>query len=239
MRSLTAKDAHEMLLAFATAIGQKLEEQSYLKIGETQPSPSAIPQSLVKVTTVKHLAQLLNNAKFISEEAAVEVLVELFKVGTHRDIRLATFGSLSSLLNRLCSGGKEKWKSNALVDNILATLETIIPVVGSVNERCPLRQENWDEAGETGNLPGISDVSTGLPPLLNATIGAPQKSRYLGLKNLQREWVTRYLLPILRHSQMEHRKWVTLFLVKYCTRQISLQKIFLQHRSLRFFGRLS
>ncbi|KFZ05992.1 hypothetical protein V501_07832 [Pseudogymnoascus sp. VKM F-4519 (FW-2642)] len=215
MKSLSAKDAHQMLLAFATAIGEKLEEQSYVKVGEAQPPKSAPPASLVKVTTVKHLAQLLDNAEFISADAAVEVLVELFKAGTHRDIRLATLGSLLSLLNNLCSGADENWRSNSLVEKIMEALETVIPIVGSINERRPLRQEDWMEARETGSLPDVSDISDGLPPLLSATFTAACSPQYPGLKKLRAEFVTRYLLPALGLSQTEHQKWVALFLVKH------------------------
>lgn len=177
MRSLSAKDAQEMLLDFSSAIGEKLEEQAYVKVGEIQPSQSAPPQSIVKVTTVKYLAQLLDNAQFISAGAAVEVLVELFKAGTHIDIRLATLDSLLSLLNTLCSGSDESWRSNDLVENILEALETVIPVVGSVNERRPPRKEDWQEAIATQKTPNVSDVSNGLPPLLSAVIGAPDSSQ--------------------------------------------------------------
>ena len=215
MNSLSAKDAHHMLLAFATAIGEKLEEQSYIKVGESQPPKLAPPVSLVKVTTVKYLAQLLDNAEFISADAAVEVLVELFKAGTHRDIRLATLGSLLSLLNNLCSGADENWRSNALVGRIMEALETVIPVVGSINERRPPRQEDWMEARETGTLPDVSDISDGLPPLLSAILTAPDSPEYPGLKNLRAEFVARFLLPVLQLSQTEHRKWVALFIAKH------------------------
>jgi hypothetical protein len=87
--------------------------------------------------------------------------------------------------------------------------------VGSVNERRPLRREDWDEAREIGTVPEISDISIGLPPLLSAIFTAPQGQRYPGLKNLQGEFVSRLLLPILRYSQLEHRRWATLFLAKH------------------------
>jgi hypothetical protein len=213
LKSLSSKDAHDMLLAFATAIGEKLEEQSYVNVGEAQPPKPAPPQSLVKVTTVKYLAQLLDNAEFISEEAAVEVLVELFKAGTHRDIRLATLDSLLSLLHNLCNGADENWKSNTLVQKIMEALDTVIPVVGSINERRPLQPEDWEEARVAGTLPEISDISAGLPPIMSAVFRAPVE--YPRLKYMQAEFVSRYLLPIYEHSQAEHRKWVVLFLAKH------------------------
>ncbi|TAQ84118.1 hypothetical protein B7494_g7559 [Chlorociboria aeruginascens] len=215
LNRLSAKGAHDMLLAFASAIGDKLEEQSYVRVGETERPKSAPPQSLVKVTTVKYLAQLLDNAKFISADAAVDVLVELFRAGTHIDIRLATLDSLLSLLNNLCNVADRNWRSNPLVEKIMRALETVIPVVGSINERRPTRTEEWVEAEETGIAPDISDISAGLPPLLAAILRAPVEMKYPGLNNLQAEFVPRLFLPILRQSQAEHRKWVTLFLNKH------------------------
>ena len=215
MNSLSAEDANEIFRAFTTAIGEKLEEQSYVKVGETLASPSAPTQSLVKVTTVKYLAQLLEKGEFITVDASVEVLVELLKVGTHQDIRLATLDSLLSLLNNLCTGADEDWRSIPLVAKIMGALETVVSVVGSVNERRPPRLEDWKEATETGTLPDISDISFGLPSLMSAMITAPDNPQRPGLKKLQAEFVERFLLPALEHSQVEHRKWVILFLAKH------------------------
>ncbi|KAF2104150.1 hypothetical protein NA57DRAFT_70363 [Rhizodiscina lignyota] len=214
MKRLSAKDAQELLLAFAVGISEKLGEQSFVRVGEAEPAKSAPPQSLVKVTTVKYLAQLLDNAEFISADNAVEVLVELFKAGTHRDIRLATLDSLLSLLNSICSRGDEGWRSNPLVEKIMGALETVIPVL-VFRERQPMRPQDWEEAKETGTVPAIPDVSLDLPPLLNAMLTAADGRQYPGLKNLQAEFVARFFLPILELSQAEHMRWVALFLTKY------------------------
>jgi hypothetical protein len=215
MNSLNAQNAREMLLAFASAIGEKLEEQSYVKISDAQPPLSTPAPPLVKVTTVKYLAQLLQNAEFVSEDVAAEVLMELFMAGTHIDIRLATLASLLSVLNNICRGVDENWKSDNLVEKIMRALEILIPIVGSVNERRPLQREDWDEAREIGEVPEISGISDDLPPLLSAVFTALGERRYPGLKNLQDKFLSRLLLPILRYSQLEHRKWAILFLAKH------------------------
>lgn len=147
-----------------------------------EPPQSAPPASLVKVTTVKYLAQLLDNVEFISACAAAKVLVELFKSGTHRDIRLATLDSLLSLPSNLCSGAEENWRSNALVEDILVSLEKVVPVVGSIYERRPPRKEDWVEARKAGTLLDISDISDGLPPLFSAILAAPDSPQYPRLK---------------------------------------------------------
>jgi hypothetical protein len=64
-------------------------------------------------------------------------------------------------------------------------------------------------------VPEVSDTSNGLPPLLSAIFTALHGQQYPKLKNLQGEFVPRLLLPILKYSQLEHRKWVTLFLAKH------------------------
>ncbi|KAH8809315.1 hypothetical protein F5884DRAFT_677068 [Xylogone sp. PMI_703] len=215
LKNLPAKNAHQLLLDFATAIGEKLEEQSYVKIDEVQTTSSTLPPPLVKVTTVKYLAQLLDNAEFISADAAIEVLLELFKVGTHRDIRLATLESLLSVLNRLCSGPDENWRSNTLIDKIMEALKTIIPVAGSINESSPLRQEDWEEAMKAGRVPRVSDTLGGPPPLLSTLLKAPDAHRYPGLKKLKAEFTAQLLLPLIRQSQEEHQQWITLFLTKH------------------------
>lgn len=98
LKRLRTKEAHRVLLSLAKAIGDKLEEQSYVRVGETEAAKSAPPKSLVKVTTVKYVATLLNKADFVSNDTAVEVLVELFKNAQHSDIRLAALDSLLGLL---------------------------------------------------------------------------------------------------------------------------------------------
>ncbi|KAJ4407437.1 hypothetical protein N0V82_009927 [Gnomoniopsis sp. IMI 355080] len=214
LKRLRAKEAHDVLINLAKTISDKLEEQSYVQVGvETEPAKHAPPKSLVKVTTVKYLAQLLNNADFVPNETAVEVLVELFKNAQHRDIRLAALESLLGLLDRLCTESKAEWADNPTIETIMAALETMVPVVGSINENRPPRDEDWFRAETTGVLPEVTDSP--LPPLMDGLLSASVGRRYQGLKVMQTAFVKRLFLPILRQSQLEHGKWIRLFLVKY------------------------
>lgn len=218
LKRLRAREAHDVLVDLAKAIGNKLEEQSYVRVGETEPTTHAPPKSMVKVTTVKYLAQLLNNADFISKETAVEVLVELFENAQHPDIHLAALESLLSLLDRLCTEAKAEWAANPTVDTIMRALEMMVPVAGSVNERHPPREEDWLDAEATGVLPEIGDAQAAfvqMPPLMNVLLMAGEGTRYRGLKVIQKALVERIVLPILRQSQVEHRRWIKLFLAKY------------------------
>lgn len=214
LKRLRAEEALELLLGLAKGIGEKLEEQSYVRVGESEPPKHAPSQPAVKVTTVKYLAQLLNNAAFISNDAAVEVLIELFRAAQHRDIRLAALESLLNLLDSICTGTQEEVQANPVVRNIMAALKTIVPVAGSINERRPLRTEDWTEAETTGILPDLSDTKLdSLPPLMEAVVRAVEHRS--GLKKLEEEFVQQIILPVLEQSQQEHTRWVNMFLAKH------------------------
>lgn len=214
LKRLRAEEAHELLLRLAKGIGEKLEEQSYVRVGESDPPKHAPSQPAVKVTTVKYLAQLLNNAEFISNDAAAEVLIELFRAAQHRDIRLAALESLLNLLDSICTGAQEDLQASPVVRNIMAALKTVVPVAGSINERRPLRTEDWTEAETTGILPEVSETTLdNLPPLMEAVVRAVEYRS--GLKKLEEEFVQHIILPVLEQSQQEHTRWVNMFLAKH------------------------
>ncbi|KAI1265928.1 hypothetical protein F5Y18DRAFT_383917 [Xylariaceae sp. FL1019] len=210
MKSLPAEAAKSMLLSFAAAIGEKLEEQSYVKVGDETPSKSAPPRSVIKVTTVKYLAQLLNEADFVSSDSAVEVLIELFQSGTHPDVRIATLDSLLGTLSVTLSNGGEKWRENPILEQILRALDTVIPIAGNVNERRPVGELEWAQAEKEATVPLAFD-DWDLPPLFEAILNVPFQFK----GKLEAELSSRIVLPTLKRSQEEHRRWVSLFLAKH------------------------
>lgn len=210
-KRLPARNAETLLLHFSKAIGEKLEEQAYDRIGEAVGTPS-----IVKVTTVKYLAQILQNAEFLSLEASIDVLLELFKVATHPDIRIATLDSMiASLENLALSEVKESIHDisniqNPLIRKILLALNTVIPVVGSINERTPPKEQDWIEAAE--------DLSK-LPKPIECQIIRPLWSRLLysaeTSKKFKAYFIQNLLIPAMKVSISEHRRWLALFLKKY------------------------
>ncbi|KAI0454399.1 hypothetical protein F5B21DRAFT_236174 [Xylaria acuta] len=214
MRDLPAEAAKTMLLSFAAAIGEKLEEQSYVKVGDEEPPKSAPPRSIIKVSTVKYLAQLLNDAEFISPDSAVEVLIELFKSATHVDVRLATLDSLLSTLNAILGDSGEQWRSNPMVEKILSTLDSVISIAGNVNERRPVGEMDWAEAKDKVTIPATSEDSN-IPPIFGMVLNATTGNQYPSLRKLQGELFSRLVLPTLHQSQEQHRRWFSLFLAKH------------------------
>lgn len=216
LKKLRAEEAHELLLDLAKGIGEKLEEQSYVRIGESE-APKHVPsQPAVKVTTVKYLAQLLNQAEFISDDAAVGVLIELFRVAQHQDIRFAALDSLLGLLDSFCRGTQDEARANPTVRNIMAALKTVVPVAGSINERRPLQEADWTEAEATAILPDLSFLQIRqLPPLMSAVVSIATDDSRPGLKKLENEFVEHLILPVLEQSQQEHTRWINMFLAKH------------------------
>ncbi|KAG8165790.1 hypothetical protein KVR01_004342 [Diaporthe batatas] len=216
LKKLRAEEAHGLLMGLAKGIGEKLEEQSYVRVGESEAPVHMPSQPAVKVTTVKYLAQLLNQAEFISDDAAVEVLIELFRVAQHQDIRFAALDSLLSLLDSLCRGTQGEGRANPTVRNVMAALKTVVPVAGSINERRPLQEADWTEAEATGILPDLSFLQTGeLPPLMSVLLSIAEDDSRPGLQKLETEFVEHLILPVLEQSQQEHTRWINMFLAKH------------------------
>lgn len=207
LRRLQRAETHALLMGLAKSIGDKLKE----------PHEKGL-EPKVKVSTVKLLAQLLNNADFISKESSIDILVELFKIAHHRDIRIAALESLLSVLDGICNEVKDAWVDNVTIAKVLDALETAVPVAGSIDERRPLSPEDWAAAETTGVLPEIADISAGQANcyvLMKALAMAADNRGYSGLKHIQAELVKRITLPIIQRSQSEHARWIRLFLAKY------------------------
>lgn len=224
LKRLGAHDSERMLLKFATAIGEKLQEQSYVRIGEKPGAPS-----IVKVTTVKYLAQLLQEAEFVSASAAVDVLVELFGSATHIDIRIATFESLMSSLKETIrmksDSSAQPQDGGSLTEKILKALETVVPVAGSVNERRPPSEQAWTEAeNDPKKLPEPSVCSDEtMPPLLTSLLDTALGSYTRNQPVLLKELMERVVLPIVHHSANDQHRWTSIFLRKHEAQKDGLQ----------------
>ena len=205
-KTLPAKYAQQLLLNFSKIIGEKLEEQSYVRVREAANTPAVI-----KVTTVKYLAQILQDAEFLSAESSIDVLLELFKVATHPDIRLATLESMLSALDKLVASDLHgsitdiPKTQNPLIQKILAALDTVVPVIGSINERRPPTEQEWDDS-----LLPVPSFDRDARPLWKKLVKTAKHN-----KSLKDCFVQRLLFPGLEISVLMHRKWLALFLKKY------------------------
>jgi hypothetical protein len=205
-RKLPARDAQALLSSFTNLIQLKLEEQARLaKI--PQDGQSSRPKPIIKVTTVKHLAQILNKADFVPPSFTVDVLSKLLGSISHLDIRVAVVESLLELLGR-CT----EESSTPLAHRALSALETTIPLVGGVSERYLMREEDWLDAERTGVPPAVYDdreVEV-VPPILSSLVQwTVRESKWC------QEVVNRILLPIVECSRASNARWIKIFSTKH------------------------
>ena len=201
---LSATNAQALLRSFATSIKLKLDAQAQRRASQSSTPKDSKP--IIKVTTVKYLAQILGDSELVPPTFAVDVLSALLGNEAHLDVRIAVVESLLAMLTRCTSES-----SKPLVSRLLSALEETIPIAGSLHERRLLSDANWIEAERTANPPEIYDDGgiDSMPPLLNLLVQWNPSSRW------RPQIVQRILLPIVEVSTAINNRWVRIFLARH------------------------
>jgi hypothetical protein len=211
LRRLSAAQSRGLLQSFASAVRMKLEEQAEARKTKPAEGPqSTSSKPYIKVTTVKYLAQLLDGADFVSESFSVEVLCGLFQSSSHLDIRAAVIESMLGMLGR-CSDEF----SDPLAEQLMSSFETTMPILGSINERRPLAEEDWVEAERTEIPPeayGDEDMKS-LPPILSLLVHFVSNSSYP--MNRRKRFMESILLPLMDMLRTNTARWIDIFLRKH------------------------
>ncbi|KAF4827592.1 hypothetical protein CGCTS75_v008120 [Colletotrichum tropicale] len=196
LRSLPAKAAKEFLFTMANAMRDKMREQNarpFVKEGDkaqTQHKPA------IKVTTIKMMAQVLNNNRFIDAVSSCDILTSLLSEARHIDARITIVDSLISTME-VPSCPPE------LRQRVLDALEKyIVPAAAQLSERRPYSEEEWaaelPEAGEETPLMEILLAQT-----KNSKLSDEDRSRIAGL-----------VVAALEGSAATNARWMELFLAK-------------------------
>jgi hypothetical protein len=192
----------------------KLDEQDKVKEAqERSPEGTKTDESLehsskstpplVKVTTVKFLAQLLRDTEFVSEKFSLSVLKNLIEKASHIDIRREVVSSLLSMLSTA---------PPTSVEQILAALEAVTPIAGNIRERRPITVDGWTHIEETLELPelitkfSIEEEAPMLTSLLKFLRSPPRDQptfRHSGA------FVERILVPIMENLKTQTEQWVS------------------------------
>lgn len=197
--SLPKETARQFLISLSSGMQEKLAEQAVRKADATYTG-----KPLIKVTTVKMLAQLLSGAEYIDQSSACQILIPILKAAKHIDILTSVVNSLVDIM--------VDTSDHAVKTMIVDALEQyIIPVASSINERSPMQEEDWlrfEHDPET--MPEVymeSDGGDQLPPVLASLVNAAQK---LDDADSSR-FYTRVLIPVLEGSIKNNRRWLSLY----------------------------
>ena len=210
-KSLSAEQARTMSLFFASSVLEGLEHQvTSSKKQQKVEGSDASSGRYIKITTVKLLAQMMNNAEFVPPELCVDILSKLFQSASHVDIRVAALGGILSRLGRCAD-----YSSNALAKRLMSVLEEAIPSLASLNERKQMQQADWINAEETKELPEVYEDGgmQAFPPMLNALLLAIKGHGASSV--LRSDLIQRIILPVIAKSKEESARWVKLFGLKY------------------------
>lgn len=202
---LTVGISKSFLTDLSSAIKIRLEEQS--RSPQDMGTRAASSKPAIKVTTVKMLAQMMADVDFVDESFAAGILTGLFAHVRHLDIRVAIVESLLRLLADTHDDGVKA--------SIFAAFERhAVPIVAAVNERHPLSEEDWEQAERTDELPEVYET-TEIGPVLRAMLNVCQYNMPAMPQGDRRELVTRILLPMLKSSAANNRRWTDMFLRKH------------------------
>ncbi|KAF2807414.1 uncharacterized protein BDZ99DRAFT_392609 [Mytilinidion resinicola] len=208
---LPASQARETIQSFSSGITAKLKTQSQrpppTSAGKAATTPS---KSLIKITTVKYLAQLLDGGKFVSKRVTVDVLVDIFQNSTHLDIRVAV---ITAMLNLLLQCPEDV--SNPLATQLLTSLKTTIPIAGSLNERRHLTEAEWQASESTQTAPEVYDEGNFAtwPPIFEAIARFVKNSTHSAF--WRKQIFTTILLPITDASRRNLARWAAIFLAQH------------------------
>ena len=198
---LSPSEAHETLKRFGKAIEAKLVKQA------TSGPPDDKAQSpLVKVTTVKYLAQLLREASFVTPKDSLEMLASLFQKNTHVDIRIAIVDSLLAMLTEHAA-----FENHALTEQIMKALGAVVPIMGRLTERVNFDENHWATLKKNDILPVAEDEDT-TPPLFSILLGSATDQRLP--ESVRQDLIRNIVLPAFELCRTAHQQWIKLFLTR-------------------------
>jgi hypothetical protein len=202
LKRLSKEQSKELLIGLADAINEKNRKrvQAMASREKTSEGSEVAAKPLVKVTTVKLLAQLMSRAKYVDETFCIEVLVKLLRASTHIDIRGSIVTSLISIVSTTTDPSIE--------EAVLSTLESdVIPIAAQLSEGHVMTEEDWTKCEDEGKVPQ-SDRET---PVYDDLLLYVKQKRITD-KSKTRELVNRLLLPLSEQMAAIGRRWLNALL---------------------------
>ncbi|KAF6834232.1 hypothetical protein CPLU01_05043 [Colletotrichum plurivorum] len=204
LKSLPATSAREFMQTMADGVRDRMREQNSrpARTNEAEADNEAPRPPVIKVTTIKMMAQLLEDNQFLDGRSSCDILVTLLAEARHIDARIAIINSLLGTL-------KTAQCPEALRDRILNALEEyVLPSIGWLSERRPLSEDDWVAAADEGaKLPEVGSES----PILDLLLSEGKESK---LDSVSKARIAKIISGGLAQSIFANRRWLTLFLAK-------------------------
>lgn len=215
---LSPGQTEALLYGLRSSVLERLERRLQIEAGdeasdeETQnPGPYMASRSSTKVTIVKDLARVLEDAAFIGEDFTLDTLVSLFSKATHIFIRAAVVTSLA----RLLFGSR-----NELIrEGVLGALERLaVPIAAELNERDLMTEQRWRNCKSVCEPP-VADDFSGSAPICSALLDVVKESERHG--RLMHSLAERILLPLIQKSRENNTRWAQIFFRKHFAFQLA------------------
>ncbi|KAF2745489.1 hypothetical protein M011DRAFT_406319 [Sporormia fimetaria CBS 119925] len=220
-RRLSASDTRQCFTAFSDAILSKLAE----KAGEENKKEQ---KPFVKITTTKFLAQLLQDTDFVPNSFAMDVLSTLAQRTTHMDVKRAVLDSLLNLLR--------DWPPGT-TDQIFKTLETMVPLIGTLSERRPWSESEWSATLLHKAKPPELDTSVENAPMWASLVNFVDNMEK-GHEKYVEMYRDRILHSVLKGMQKDMKHWLSLFLASVSAPPDLVEQLPLVPRSLSIWDNL-
>ncbi|KAK1240153.1 hypothetical protein MKX08_007595 [Trichoderma sp. CBMAI-0020] len=203
LMSFLPSDAKRFFEGFTDAILDRLQAQAERRAEEPDSSQSKGP--LVKVTTVKMLAQLLRECPVVDSGFAVDLNIRILERASHVDIRIASIRTLTEALSTTTGPVVKQRIFDAL-------FKYAAPMASSVHEAQPA--VDWDALKPGDELPDIWGDGSGdfcNPPIVDDILLA---GRGIDLQSDHGRTLTKLKYFVLDSSAENNRRWTSLFLKK-------------------------
>ncbi|EGR52467.1 uncharacterized protein TRIREDRAFT_119860 [Trichoderma reesei QM6a] len=188
LEKLSPADAKGFLEGFTDAMLDQLQEQAERRADEDKEAAdeaAPIKAPLVKITTVKMLAQLLRKSPVVDPSLAVDLNIRILKRASHVDIRTA---SLEGLTQAFTNSATSSVVKRRILD---ALCEYALPIASSANESRP--STDWDTLTPDSEVPEICEAGVGtdrVPRIMELILYADLAMEYLLLRTNPPEWLT-------------------------------------------------
>ncbi|EHK21245.1 uncharacterized protein TRIVIDRAFT_70387 [Trichoderma virens Gv29-8] len=196
-------DAKSFFESFTDAILDKLQEQEERRAKKQPDDAPTNKGPLVKVTTVKMLAQLLRESPVVDPGLSVDLNIRIVKRASHVDIRTASIRGLTEAVAQTTNPEVKKRIFDAL-------LKYAAPIASSINESQPLT--DWNALTSGNELPEIWKPGYETPPIMELILQIGSKMDWQSEEGrLYKELVE----SVFKASAENQRHWMKLFIQRH------------------------